>query len=111
MGSNQTTVAVLKGGTHLDYRKLLVDVDGNLYVRGTTTQGGLSKAIKTQKMTVNDVAQLIPATALEDRNTISIRNWGTVNFYFGGSDVTPEEGYPQKPEEEIVMDITDAIGL
>ena len=65
MGSNQTTVAVLKGGTHLDYRKLLVDVDGNLYVRGTTTQGGLSKAIKTQKMTVNDVAQLIPATALE----------------------------------------------
>ena len=76
-------------------------------VNGAFTTKGLSTALKTTAITVTDVAQKVPATALVGRNSMSLRVIGTNDVYFGASNVTSSNGYLKKQYEEIALDITD----
>ena len=72
---------------------------------------GLKNAIKSTSITVTDVAQKIPGTALIDRNGMIIKICGTEDVYFGDVSVTPTNGYPKKYIEELSLDIKDNIEL
>lgn len=72
---------------------------------GTFQQTGLTQGLKQSVYTITDVAQLIPPTALANRNGLSIRNWGTNVCYVGNSSVTAADGYPKQPGEEIQADV------
>ena len=76
-------------------------------VSGSFTPGGLNTGLKVTVVTVNDVAQKVPATALALRNALTLRVWGANNIYFGPSTVTSTNGYPKKQFEELSLDVTD----
>lgn len=88
-----------------------VNPAGDLNVNVTNalsfSPAGLDIAIRSQRVTVTDVATRLPATALANRNTMSVRVLGTSNVYFGDSGVTSAAGYPKFQYEEIFMDIQD----
>lgn len=87
-----------------------VGLDVNLIggiVSGNFTSSGLSTGLKTQTITVTDTATKIPSVSLENRNSMSIRIWGTNIVYFGSSDVTSANGYPKRQYEEVIIDIKD----
>lgn len=76
-------------------------------VSGSFTPSGLSNAIKTQSVTVTDVAAPIPGTVLVGRNSVGFRNMGPSIVYFGDSSVTVGGGWPKFVDEEFHVDITD----
>jgi Ca2+-binding RTX toxin-like protein len=83
-----------------------VNVIGGV-VSGEFSSSGLKNGLRTTKIVITDVPTKVPASALADRNGISIRVWGSNTVYFGGSDVTSDTGYPKRQFEEIVADIKD----
>lgn len=83
-----------------------VNIAGGV-VSGDFTASGLSTGLKTQAVIIADTATKIPATALADRNGMSVRVWGNNTVYFGSSTVTVANGYPKRQNEEIVIDIKD----
>ena len=76
-------------------------------VGGIITPTGLRTGLFTQTVTITDVASKVPATALTNRNNITIRVWGEKIVYFGDSSVTSSTGYPKFQYEEISMDLKD----
>lgn len=95
MANDKIAVAVLDptdGGQALDLRMLVVDENGFLKISGTTTGSfspiGLSQGIRTTKVTVTDVATLIPLNAYANRNTLLVRVGGAEKVYIGNSDVS-----------------------
>lgn len=82
-------------------------MDVNVLNQLETTPTGLSKSIKTSAVVITDVAQKVPATALLDRNTMSVRIVGSSTVYFGGDDVTVNNGYPKFQYEDFIADVRD----
>jgi hypothetical protein len=97
-GTKNAGVTTVNGQNGLD-----VNVLNNI---GVAT-AGLKTGLKTTKQIITDVATQIPAVALANRNTISIRILGTSTVYFGEDTVTSAAGYPKFQYEEMVADITD----
>lgn len=119
MGKSDPYVALGPLGTY-DYKKLLVDGDGNLLTSATGefSLTGLSVAIKTTTMNVGDTATAIPATPLTGRNSITIVNYSTTEIlYIGNITVTADRvvgitsGYEVNPGEGFNLDITEDIVL
>jgi len=100
-GSAFFTSTVKAGKRGLD----VAIIDGAL--SGDFTQSGLSKELKASVFTVTDTPQIIPATAIADRNTVSIRVWGSATVYFGSTTMTSSNGYPKKQFEEMVLAVTN----
>lgn len=82
-------------------------VDVNVLNTLTSSPSGLSTGLKTSRVIITDVAQKVPATALANRNAISIRVLGINTVYFGNSTLTTSNGYPKFQYEEITADIKD----
>jgi hypothetical protein len=82
-------------------------LDVNVLNQIASTPIGLSTAIRTQRVTVTDVATELPPIALTNRNTISVRVIGTATVYFGDNSVSASDGYPKFQFEEIFMDVRD----
>lgn len=82
-------------------------LDVNVLNQLETQPTGLSMSIKNTVMTATATAQKVPATALSDRNTMSVRVMGASTVYFGGLGVTALTGYPKFQYEEIIVDIKD----
>jgi len=87
-------------------------------VTGEFTFSGLSQALKITTMQVTDVATAMPATALTNRNAISVQNKDATNtVYIGNSDVTADtvigttSGFELGPNGFFGLDITDDIVL
>ena len=79
-------------------------------VTGTLQPQGLSTALRQKHVTITDVATKIPATALTDRNTMTIRVIGANTVYLGSSTVVStlghaDGGYPKYQNEEFAVDI------
>lgn len=93
-----------------------VSVDGA--VEGSFTPSGLKTELKVTTMNVGDTAVAIPATALTDRNAISLHNLDGVNtIYLGGATVTAGQAIGTTAGWELPAggyfntDITDDITL
>jgi hypothetical protein len=76
-------------------------------VSGTFDPSGLKTALRPSVLTVTDVATAVPVSPLANRNTMTVRIWGTNTVYFGDSTVTSTNGYPKMQSEEIFIDIKD----
>jgi len=74
----------------------------------TSSDGGLIGGLANSAVNITDTPTKIPVSALTDRHSISIRNWGTSNIYFGTSSVSTSNGYPKRPYEEFVLRAGDA---
>lgn len=72
---------------------------------------GLSTALKSSAQTATDVRSQVTPTPLTGRNTLIVRNNGTVNVYFGDATVTAANGYPKGPGEELVIDLQDNVAV
>lgn len=83
-----------------------VGLDVNV-IGGNVVVNGLKSGLKTSVITVSDVATPIPAVALVNRNSLSIRVWGPNRVFFGDATVTATTGYPKLQFEEIHLDIQD----
>lgn len=100
-GTNLITATVVGPDVGLD-----VNVVGGV-VSGTFSFSGLSTDLRTQAITVTDSPTKIPTTALANRNSISVRVWGSSTVYFGDTSVDVSNGYPKLYSEEIILDIKD----
>lgn len=74
-------------------------------VTGTFNPVGLKNGLKNSRIVVTDIPTLVPASAFDLRNSISVRVWGTETVYFGDSAVDINTGYPKRQFEEITLDI------
>ena len=91
----------------------------NANINGDIKPTGLSTALKTTTMNIGDTAVKLPATALANRNAISVHNKDSVEtLYIGDSNsVTADSvvgitsGWEIGPQEFINFDITDDIDL
>jgi len=86
----------------------------DVYISGGTLVaqiGGLDGPLNNDTIPVTDTATKIPASALLDRETITIRILNQNTVYFGDSGVTSSNGYPKYRREEIVLDVTDALDV
>lgn len=102
-------------------KKVAADVNvlgGLVSATGEFTMSGLSEAIRTTTMTVGDTATALPATALANRNSITIVNYSATEIlYIGGPTVTADRvigitsGYEVNPGEGFNLDITEDIVL
>jgi len=86
--------------------------------RGEFVFQGLGTAILTTTLDVTDTATLLPATALTDRNGLTIHNTSTADIlYLGNSDVEANRdlgtvaGLEVGPGQAVNIDITNAIVL
>lgn len=68
---------------------------------------GLSLDIETTAVTVTDVATPLPATALTDRNGMTVKVVGPETVYIGNSSVTVANGFPLLQGESFNIDIRD----
>lgn len=97
-GSLKATLSIVDG-------KNAIDVNVANQIQSEPT--GLSKAIRTTVLIIDQTPQRVPTASLLDRNTMSIRVMGTNTVYFGGSTVNVSVGYPKFQFEEIIADIKD----
>jgi len=97
-GTNLTTISNVNSKYGLDVN-VLNSLNANF--------SGLSTDLKSSRVTVTDIPTKVPATALTNRNSISIRILGTNIVYFGDSSVTTSNGYPKFQYEEIIADVKD----
>jgi len=74
---------------------------------GNSIQG----TIKPSATTVTTTAAAIPASALEGRRTLLMKNNGAVIVYLGDSTVTIANGYPLEPAEEKAFDIEGKLAI
>lgn len=123
MGSNQTTIAIKRGGDKLDYRKLHVDDDGSLYVvgvvTGTFSATGLTIGGRITTIDITDTVTTLPPTSLTDRNSLSVHNTSTSDSVYVGyhSGITADNvlgttsGWLIGPDENFNIDITEHILL
>lgn len=107
----------------LEKAKFTNEDDGLVRVRvtskGTVAPSGLSTAFRITTIDVSTTATLIPASALTDRNAISILNTsGSTTLYIGpDNSVTADtvvgttSGWEVGPNEIWHVDITDSISL
>ena len=91
-----------------------VDPNGGLNVNildgsitAELTPSGLKEALKTTSLIITDTPQAVPNTPLVNRNTMTVRVWGSNVVYFGDSTVSVAQGYPKMRDEEIFLDIRD----
>lgn len=86
-------------------------------ISGTFTPSGLNVELKVTTLVVGDTAVALPATALDNRNSISIQNKSSNTIYIGNSDVTADtvvgttSGFELLPNGFINFDITDNVVL
>lgn len=99
-----------------DLTRQAVEVEGT--VEGSFAPSGLRNALKVTTMNITDTAGAIPATALTDRNAITIHNLDvTETIYVGNSDVEADRdlgttaGWEILPGSFLNFDITDDITL
>lgn len=81
-----------------------------------STPSGLQNDFRTTTMLIGDVAAPIPATALSDRNSLSIANLDLAEtLYIGDSNVTADRvvgitsGWEVGPGETLNFDVKDTI--
>jgi len=115
-----------KEGTN-DIRYALVDSDdillvnirsGTVSVSGSVSTSGLTTEIKVTTLDITDTAGALPATALTDRNALSVHNkHATETLYIGPATVTADSstgttsGWEVGPGAFVSFDITDSIIL
>lgn len=86
-------------------------------VTGTITPSGLTIAIRNTTMDVTDVATPLPASALAQRNSMTVDNYGTDPLYVGPATVTADSvvgttsGRRINVGESFNLDIRDSIVL
>lgn len=83
-------------------------LDVNIIGGSLGGSGGLTTGLTTTVITVTDSPTKLPASALSNRNSVSFRNWGKYDVYFGTSGVSTASGYPKRPLEELVIQSGDA---
>lgn len=76
-----------------------------LRTTGEVQFSGLDSGIQTKKQIIGDVRQKVFPTPLNDRNSFTSRVIGAETVYFGGSDLTIDNGYPKFQYEEFPADI------
>lgn len=102
----------------------LHDEDGQPYnganpvpIDGSISFSGLSVGMEVTVVTVMDSATALPSTALLNRNNITLRNLDTANTVFVKDENTVtasgggNQGWRIEPESDLILDITDSIGL
>ena len=93
------------------------DIDGVYKVRtsasGTFVFSGLKTAFKVTVMTITDIAQKIPTTALTARNSFTVKSEDeTNNVWIGNSDVNDTTtGWALEPLDYLNFDVTNNIEL
>jgi len=106
----------------LERKKFDLNADDEVIVRtsaeGTFTPTGLNESIKITTMTITDTESALPATALTNRNAISIYNKSaTITIYIGptgvqaGDAVGTTSGWEIPAQTYLNFDITANISL
>jgi len=107
----------------LEVNKFLGDDNDDVAVRTVVSSGnleftfsGLSEAIKITTLDVTDTATALPATPLNNRNSISIRNLdNTETLYIGDINLTADavngttSGWEVPPQESLNFDIANDV--
>lgn len=84
---------------------LSVNPDGSINVIASINSNSLSGSLRTEQITITDIAQKVPAIVLVNRQAFSVRILGSNIVYFGDSAVTSSTGYPKFQYEELALDI------
>ena len=87
-----------------------ISLNGDLIVENVTV-ASLRGALRSSSVTVGTSPTAIPATALENRKSMTVKNNGSSTIYLGHSDVSASNGYPLKANESLDVDLDDATTL
>lgn len=79
-----------------------ISTDGQLLFAGFVREG-----VRSSSVTVGATATALPATAYSNRHTLLIQNYGSVEVFIGGSDVSTVNGISLLPRATLQIGITD----